>query len=30
LMLYAEGGGVTINYGNILIEYLVQFRTHNL
>lgn len=30
MSLYAEGGGVSIYYGNIEIEYLVQFRTHAL
>jgi hypothetical protein len=30
LTLYASGGGNAIYYGNILLEYLVQFRTHNL
>jgi hypothetical protein len=28
--LYAEGGGVTQYYGNILIEYLIQFKVHAL
>lgn len=30
LTLYAEGGGISIYYGNIEIEYLIQFRTHAL
>jgi len=30
LVVYAEGGTVSTYYGNILIEYLVEFRTHNL
>jgi hypothetical protein len=30
LSLYIEGGGVSIYYGNLLIQYLVQFRTHTL
>jgi hypothetical protein len=30
LTLYAEGGGVSQYYGNLLIQYLVQFRTHTL
>jgi hypothetical protein len=28
LMLFASGGGVTLTYGDILVEYLVQFKTH--
>jgi hypothetical protein len=28
LVLYAQGAGVSLTYGDILIEYLVQFRTH--
>jgi hypothetical protein len=28
LMLYASGAGVSLQYGDILIEYLVQFKTH--
>jgi hypothetical protein len=28
--LYGEGGGAAITYGNVLIEYLVQFKTHSV
>jgi hypothetical protein len=29
-VVYAEGGTVSTYYGNLLLEYLVEFRTHNL
>jgi hypothetical protein len=28
--LYGEGGGVSQYYGNLLIEYLIQFKVHTL
>lgn len=28
LMLYASGAGASLTYGDVLVEYLVQFKTH--